>query len=74
MSRRNFHTVERGERPPMDLTPLSELNDMISQGYGDVPQWQMPDNWRTVKLEDQEDFRVRHMIGVPEEALPKHGK
>ncbi len=74
MARRIFHAVGRGERPPMDLTPLSELTLMISQGYGDVPQWQMPENWRTVRFEDQEDFRIRHMIGVPEEMLPRHGK
>ncbi len=73
MSRKVFHTVNRGPHPPMDLTSMADLNLMIRQGYGDVPQWQMPENWRTVKREDQETWRCKHSFDVPAEMLPKRG-
>lgn len=56
------------------LTPMATLDAMIRQGYGDVPQWQLPADWRTVKREDQKDLVVHHVIGIPEEMLPRRGK
>ena len=33
------------------LQPISELNLMIANGYGDTPQTQLPADWRTRKNE-----------------------
>lgn len=65
--------MARSEPGPLKLQDMTELDRMIRQGYGDVPQWQLPDNWQTVRREDQTDWHVRHAVGIPEEMLPRHG-
>jgi len=63
----------RQKTGPVALSPMEELDEMIRQGYGDVPQWQLPKDWRTVRREHQKNWNVHYRIGMPEELLPRRG-
>lgn len=40
-------------RPKLDVSPWEDLNLAIANGYGHVPQNEMPADWRTVQRKDQ---------------------
>ena len=61
--------VSKVDNPRLNLTDWSLLDEMIRQGYGDVPQWQLPENWRTVKLKDQKEWKPRYTVDAPAEVL-----
>lgn len=35
--------------PRIRLDPMSDLDLMMANGWGDTPQWRMPADWRTRK-------------------------
>lgn len=71
MNVRHMVKLTGTEKTPTRMSAFSDLDEMIRQGYGDVPQWQLPDDWRTVHRENQKEWAARHMIGIPEEMLPR---
>lgn len=42
-------THQSETRPLICDVPVSELDQMISMGWGTVPRGEVPDNWREVK-------------------------
>lgn len=40
------------------FTPLSVLDEMIRQGWGDIPQTKIPPNWRKYKLPKRQQVRA----------------
>lgn len=48
----------------LGMSPMWELDLLISQGYGDVSQLNLPADWRTVKFEDQPRRKRGNNSGV----------
>jgi hypothetical protein len=47
--RSSLPQVKQMERPTLNLQPMSDLDLMIANGWGDTPQKKLPENWRTKK-------------------------
>lgn len=41
--------VDCNDKPKLNLQPMSDLDLMIENGWGDTPQVELPDDWRTRK-------------------------
>lgn len=52
------------KRPaPVPLSPMSDLNLMIANGWGDTPQERLPHDWRTRILPPNGNARLRGRRG-----------